>query len=235
MLPKGILFDLDDTLVVFRAVGEPVWQGICREYAPQLGVTPEFLREGIRKASTWYWSDKERHRIGRQDQTAAYREVLGRAFGDMGLEQGDLAQSIADAYFAQRHEAIYLFDDAIDTLKHLRSRGVALALVTNGQASLQRGKIERFELEPYFDAIFIEGELGYGKPDPRVFQHALDALDLVAADAWCVGDNLEWDIGGAQALGIHAIWHDVEGNGLPGGATVVPDRIILRVGELLTG
>ena len=51
-----------------------------------------------------------------------------------------------------------------------------LALVTNGAASLQRQKIARFELEPLFDLILVEGELGFGKPDERIYRLALNEL-----------------------------------------------------------
>ena len=75
--------------------------------------------------------------------------------------------------------------------------------------------------------------MGFGKPDPRVFQLALDGLGVAASDAWCVGDNLVWDVGGAQALGIHGIWRDWRGLGLPDGSDVVPDRTVRSVVELM--
>jgi putative hydrolase of the HAD superfamily len=48
-----------------------------------------------------------------------------------------------------------------------------------------------------------------------------------------VGDNLEWEVVGPQRHGIHAIWHDGYGVGLPPGCTIKPDRIITRLTELL--
>jgi putative hydrolase of the HAD superfamily len=48
-----------------------------------------------------------------------------------------------------------------------------------------------------------------------------------------VGDNLEWEVAAPQRLGIHAIWHDGYGTGLPPDCPVRPDRIIRRLSELL--
>jgi putative hydrolase of the HAD superfamily len=50
-----------------------------------------------------------------------------------------------------------------------------------------------------------------------------------------VGDNLEWEVVAPQRLGIHAIWHDVVGEGLPQGSPIRPDRIIRSLPELLSG
>ena len=58
-------------------------------------------------------------------------------------------------------------------------------------------------------------------------------LSVEASAAWCVGDNLEWDVAGAQAVGILAIWNDYARTGLPPGCTIRPDRIIHRIADLL--
>ena len=80
--------------------------------------------------------------------------------------------------------------------------------------------------------ILIEGELGFGKPDERVYRAALDALAVESSDAWMVGDNLTWDVAPAKRLGIHAIWIDAAGRGLPQSPPCVPDRIVRVLAEL---
>ena len=111
--------------------------------------------------------------------------------------------------------------------------GVPLALLTNGNKTSQRGKINRFNLEPHFDCILVEEEFGLGKPDERVYLHALEQLGSQPSDAWIVGDNLEWEVAAPQRLGITAIWHDFAGKGLPEGTDVRPDRVIRSLPELL--
>jgi putative hydrolase of the HAD superfamily len=108
-----------------------------------------------------------------------------------------------------------------------------MALVTNGSAATQRAKIERFSLAPLFDHIQIEGEAGFGKPDEQAYRHALQALGVEPADAWMVGDHLEWEVAAPQRLGVYAIWHDPYGHGLPPASPVKPDRIIRRLADLL--
>ena len=125
-----------------------------------------------------------------------------------------------------------LFPGAIDTMQYFRDQGVRLGLVTNGGSEMQRGKLERFGLEPYFDHMVIEEEFGVGKPDERVFRHMLEQFDVSAGDTWMVGDDLQRDISGAQALGLFTIWVDWRGNGLAESSPVRPDRIIRSIAEL---
>ena len=79
----------------------------------------------------------------------------------------------------------------------------------------------------------IEGEFGCGKPDERVFHHALSSITCDAENAWFVGDNLEADITVPHRLGMHTVWVDEAGAGLPEPAAVVPHRVIRGIRELL--
>jgi putative hydrolase of the HAD superfamily len=108
-----------------------------------------------------------------------------------------------------------------------------LALITNGPAALQEGKIAAHGLAGFFGCILISGRLGYGKPEERIFCQALALLGVEPHGAWMVGNNLEWDVAAAQRLGIFGIWVDASGRGVPPSSTAHPDRIIRTVAELL--
>ena len=129
----------------------------------------------IERVREWYWSDPERHRVGRLDLAAARREVAHIALKSSGWMIETLAGQIGDTYHDLRDAGLQPFDDAIDTVEWLRASGCRLALLTNGSAQMQRSKIDRFGLAGLFDLILIEGEVGFGKPDPRVYKRALEA------------------------------------------------------------
>lgn len=232
-LPRALLIDLDDTILAFSLSAEPCWREVVEHHAPALGGVPDQLFSAIRRAADRFWSDPQRDDRGRLDLTWARRNIVGLALRELG-HPVSAGAAIADDYAGLREERVTLFPGALSALHELRSRKVRLGLVTNGSSESQRGKIERFELEPLFDVICVEGEQGAGKPDPRIFQAALDALDTAAEEAWMVGDNLERDVAGAQALGIHGIWCDWAGTGLPATSEVRPDRIVVGLPELLT-
>ena len=93
-----------------------------------------------------------------------------------------MAHEIADAYSMLKENSVRQFPGAIETLRYMQRSGTRLALLTNGTTELQRAKIARFGLESLFECIVIEGEFGTGKPDQRVFSHALDSLNSGASD-----------------------------------------------------
>jgi putative hydrolase of the HAD superfamily len=231
--PQAILFDLDDTLLMDSNNVDGCWLGACQRcIAPEEGVTPESVLAAIQTYRAWFWSDPERHRLGRLDLEASRRAIVAGALLRLGLEQPTLAGEIALAYGELREAGAQLFPGALETLQFLRERGVRLALITNGSARLQRRKVEKYHLAPFFDCVLIEGEFGVGKPDERVYLHALGQLETSPAGAWMVGDNLEWEVAAPQRLGIFAIWHDVLGAGVPATSQVRPDRIIRGLAEL---
>ncbi|MBI4768732.1 MAG: HAD family hydrolase [Deltaproteobacteria bacterium] len=234
MLPKGILIDLDDTILAYSAVAEPIWKKLCQEYAGRMdSIQPERLFGGIKKMSDWFWSDKERHKKGRQDLNSARRFTVSLAFRELKLEDLSLAEEMADRFSAQREEEIFIFEKAEGTLEILTRQNISLALMTNGEAKKQRNKVQRFNLERFFKSILIEGEMGFGKPEEAVYKRAMMELDLGPDEVWAVGDNLEFDVSGPQKLGIFGVWNDFSRQGLPSGSEVIPDRIIYDISELV--
>jgi putative hydrolase of the HAD superfamily len=234
-LPRALLLDLDDTILSFGEVAMPAWQQVCETHAathPDLSADP--LRAVIKETSDVFWSDPERHRRGRFNMIWARRQIVSQAFDRLGVDAPELARAVADDFTRLREELVYAFPGAIEAVRAFRERGVRLAMVTNGASEMQRAKIVRFELEPFFETILVEGEWGAGKPDPSIFQEALRRLgDLEVEEAWMVGDNLEVDIAGAQGIGLHAVWNDHRRQGLPETTPVRPDRVICHLSELL--
>ena len=233
-LPRAILMDLDDTILAYDMVAKKIWLEVCTEFAEQIGdFTPRQLATSIDEYRRWYWSDPERHRKARLNLTMMRRDVVDGGFRRLGIEPPEVAVEIGNAYAHKREQEVRLFPGAVETLQSLKDAGVRMALVTNGSPSSQRPKIERFNLEGYFQHIQIEGEFGAGKPDPRVYRHALGQIGAEASETWMVGDNLEWEVAAPQRLGITGVWHDWRGRGLPAGSNVRPDRIITSLPELL--
>ena len=233
-LPQAILMDLDDTIISYEAVAGRVWLEVCTEFANQLvGTAPEQLACAIDEYRKWYWADPRRHREGRLNLAPAQIDVVEGAFRLLGVEPPTVVEEIGQMYAERRQQEISLFPGAVETLQSLKESGVRMALVTNGTPSTQRPKIERFGLEGYFHHIQIEGEAGYGKPDPRAYRHAMAKISSISSETWMVGDNLEWEVVAPQRLGITGVWHDWQGHGLPKDSTVRPDRIIRSLPELL--
>ena len=108
-----------------------------------------------------------------------------------------------------------LFDDALPFLDRLRSRQIAIALVSNCGAHT-RPMLVSLGLIDLVDVTVLSCEVGMLKPAPRIFRHALSELGVAAADALFVDDQAAF-CAGAQTTGISAIQIVRNGN-LPDGA-----------------
>jgi putative hydrolase of the HAD superfamily len=230
--PKAIFFDLDGTILDWQTGMEDTWLASIQRHNDGSYDSLEMLAH-VRKSRDWLWEDPERAYLGRMDLTEASRLVVRHAFEGAGLTNVEIANSIGEYYRAQRRELIMPYPGAIETVAAFQKRGVQLALLTNGEAENQRGSVEKLQLESYFDCIVIEGEMGFCKPDERVFRIALEATGSTPETAWMVGDSLSADIAPAVELGLHAVWVDEAGNGLPDDAPTRPDRIVRLISELV--
>ena len=232
--PRAVLLDLDDTIIDYGGSAERAWRTVCDAAARDIdGLDATALFEEVSRVREWFWSDPERHRVGRADLCAAWQRIIQDALQALGHDAPGLAARTAQKYRDLRTAAVELIPGAVDTIERLRSRGVRLGMVTNGTQADQRAKIERFDLARHFDHILIEGEFGCGKPDQRVYLACLDALGAAPESTWFVGDNLEWDVAAPQRLGLYAVWVAGARSGLPADAAVTPNRIIRTLAELV--
>jgi len=229
--PRAVFLDLDDTILDDSGDSHLCWVEACAAHRHG-ELEPSRVNDAIQRVRAWYWSHPDRHREGRLRLDEARREVVERALAELGVCAPAVAAGIASTYSELRRQKIRPFDGAVETVRWLRSLPLRLALITNGSALDQREKIERFQLADLFDLVLIEGELGFGKPNPRVYRHALDTLGVQPADTWMVGDNLEWEVAVPKQLGLTCVWVDRHARGLPPGFDPAPDRIIHRLSEL---
>jgi len=236
-LPRAMLIDMDDTILSAYGRPEIAWNTITAEFADELApLRSDQVATAVLSYARQFWSTAEP--AWRIKLVEARRLTVKGGFAALAADghralPDDLAHRIADRFTTYREEEMFVFPGAHEAIDALKALGVKLALVTNGNADMQRAKVERFALGHRFDHIQIEGEHGFGKPEERAYLHAMEALGVTAADTWMIGDNLEWEVVAPQRLGIYAIWMDAHGDGLPPGSPIKPDRIIRSLTELV--
>ena len=105
-----------------------------------------------------------------------------------------------------------LYDDVVPTLQRFRDAGFKLAIVSNWDTPLDP-LTERLGIAGYFDTIVAshDARVRSEKPDPHIFNYALAAVGVSAAEAVHVGDTYEADIVGARDVGIRPILLDRNG------------------------
>jgi len=229
---RAVLLDLDDTLLDYSGGAERCWAEACAAVAGTLDQSR--LLGALAASRRWFWDDPVRHRRERTNMLRAWTQIAAHALERYGAPAPELAAAIAADFSARRRTMMDLFPGTLACLDALRAQGLPLALVTNGDAAEQRWKIERCALAPFFGAIVIEGEVGAGKPDAVVYETALNTLGVEPGpDVWMVGDHLEFDVAGAQRVGLHGVWIDRGGSGLPPEVTVRPDRIVRALADVV--
>jgi putative hydrolase of the HAD superfamily len=130
---------------------------------------------------------------------------------------------------ARRRLALYPF--VREVLDVLRGR-CPLAVVTDAQSANARGELHKVGLLGYFDPVVVSGDHGYRKPDRRLFQFALDGMNVAAADTLYVGNDMYRDIYGAREAGMQTVMFDSD-QGTKAHLDCVPDYTITDFRDLL--
>lgn len=168
-------------------------------------------------------------------QNASSRHLLAICI-DSGDTLVDEATEVKDAdLVVQRAE---LIPGASELLYEIKRRGYPLALVADGPVGSFQNIYTQHELLHLFDVFAISGKVGVEKPDARMFEAALEQLAIPPSHygrTLMLGNNLERDIKGANALGIISVWIDwaPRRSKIPADASEVPQYTIKTPLELL--
>jgi HAD superfamily hydrolase (TIGR01549 family) len=231
---RAVLLDLDDTLIVEESHA----MAQIRATAALAGADPDGWDEIVLAAARAEWYASEYHPACKAIGISSWEGLWATFEGahpliapvanwtgtyrlkawTRALESDDrdpaLAPLLSERYIALQRAGHPLDPGAAELVRRAAAVG-PVAIVTNGPPDIQRLKIEQTGLANAFSVIVISGELGIGKPDPRIFGHALEALGALSApgtraidpgDAVMVGDSWERDIEGALGAGLRAVW-----------------------------
>ncbi|MFL6629045.1 MAG: HAD family hydrolase [Vitreoscilla sp.] len=192
----ALTLDLDDTLWPVRptlAAAEQVLARWLREHAP---ATAQGMPPAAMLALRAQVADEHPH--WGHDLSAIRLETLRRALRRHGDDPA-LAELAFDVFFEARH-AVTLYDDVLPGLERLAAR-FRLVAVSNGNAELHRVGLDRF-----FAGSVSARLHGAAKPHPSIFRAACEAAGATPQQVLHLGDDLDTDVGGALAAGLHAGW-----------------------------
>jgi putative hydrolase of the HAD superfamily len=202
---RAVLFDVDFTL--FRPGPELGPEGY-RRVGERHGLDLDPVR--YTEARTAALGEIQRHHelVHDEDVWIAFTEQIVLRMGSDLEPEAARACATEMVREWERHENFSLYEDALPVLEELRRHGLKIGLISNGQRDL-----DEFTVHHALDVDAAVGSKSHGriKPHPSIFEAALAALDVVAAETAMVGDSYEDDIEGARALGIRAIFLDRDG------------------------
>ena len=200
---RAVLFDVDFTL--FRPGPELGPEGY-RRLGERHGLALEPDRYPEAREAAISTLQGRRDLVHDEEVWIAFTEHIVRGMGGDADGARECATDMVREW--ERHDNFTLYEDALPVLDDLRSRGIRLGLISNGQRDL-----EEFAVHHGLEVDAIVGSLAHGriKPDPSIFLAALAALEAAPDETVMVGDSYEDDIEGARALGIRAILLDRDG------------------------
>jgi putative hydrolase of the HAD superfamily len=192
---RAVLFDAGNTLVFldYDRLAQGVGSGLG---LPLTG--PDLARHAAAASQAM-----ERVTGSDQQRAATYLEALFRLGGVPAERMGEVRDCLARMH-AERHLWCSIRDHTREALERLRSAGLRLGVVSNSDGRVEEA-LRAAGLSDYFDVVIDSSLVGVEKPDPRIFQAALDALAVRPEESLYVGDLYEVDVVGARAAGIEAV------------------------------
>jgi putative hydrolase of the HAD superfamily len=198
---KHIFFDLDHTLWDFETNSNKTFSYIFERNKLQINF--DAFIEVYQPINFRYWKLFREDKVNKADLRYGR---LREAFDTIGYKVNDeMIHLLSEEYitFLADHNA--LFDNALDILDYLKPQ-YNMHIITNGFEEVQIRKLRNSNLSPFFDQVITSEKVGVKKPNPVIFEYALEIAGADAHESVMIGDNFEADIIGAMDVGMQAIF-----------------------------
>ena len=202
-MKKWIFFDLDITLIDVKKAQYAAIEDLYNIYN---------FREKTDLASfTKKWDDlTDYHYAFYTRKEISYDEQRNRRIIDLFKEYDmpldKTPKEIYDIYLKSFEDNWCLFDDVYETIETLYEKGYKLGVISNGDLAQQTDKLSRTGILKYINVVTTSSEYDYSKPDPRLYEAALERFNINKDEMLMVGDQAEKDVLPCLEIGIDAIW-----------------------------
>lgn len=222
-----LFFDLDRTLWDFDRNSENALKQIFaeEELEARIGGFEHFHQQYVYQ-NAHLWKLYGKGKIKKDDLRYERFRVTLKHFK---LQDEALVRRLSDAYVQISPLQTALFPAAIETLQELQQMGYNLHIITNGFQEVQFIKLENCGLRAFFDVIVCSEFVGKNKPEPAIFNYAMNQAGAKPAQAIMIGDDYHVDVAGALRAGMRAVWFDPSGKNSYG-----YEHTIKQLTELLT-
>ena len=196
-----IFFDLDHTLWDFEKNSDIAFTTIFKKHNVNVEVV-KFLNY-YKDINQTYWKLYREERITKEDLR------VGRLKDTFSKIKYNATNELIDFLSVDYIEFLpsnnYLFEGAFEILDYLHPN-YEMHIITNGFNEVQFKKIENSGLSKYFSKIITSEEAGVKKPNPHIFNYALNKANALSNESIMIGDNWEADIMGAKNVGLDVIF-----------------------------
>ncbi|MDY0780090.1 YjjG family noncanonical pyrimidine nucleotidase [Tenacibaculum sp. IB213877] len=219
---KHIFFDLDHTLWDFNKNSKLTFQQIFEHQKINIDVND--FKKVYTPVNDEYW---KLYREEKVSQTALRYGRLKDTFDKLKFNiTDDLIDIIALDYITNLANYNNLIEGTIELLEYLKNN-YKLHIITNGFEEVQHLKLKNSNIKNYFDVIITSESVGVKKPNPKVFEFAVQSVGVQPHNCVMIGDSYEADVLGAFKSGMLPI-HFNDQNSYS-----IPDKSFISVSRLL--
>ena len=205
---KCVLMDIDDTLFDFMPGNRKAIALLMEE----LGLSSPTIFDEYEAINHACWQALER---GEMDTGTLHVERFRRFLSEKQLD--DDPERVADRFAQLLGQQVIPLPYAEETVKALSER-LPVILLTNGITVIQKRRMAASPIRHWISGMVISQEVGCSKPDPNIFEIALNGVD--PRDALMIGDGTGSDVLGANRAGVDVCWYNPKGKALPDGLHV---------------
>lgn len=199
---KHVFFDLDHTLYDFERNSALAFERIFKEEQIPLKLK-DFLDIYI-PINNEYWKKYRENKVSKQ---ALRFGRLNDTMLKLNLElKPDFINKLAQRYIEVLPSFNHLFPGSLEVLHYLQAKDYSLHLITNGFEEVQMKKCIAAGIDHFFIHYIYSESVGVKKPNPLIFEYALEQAGASPDESIMIGDNLEADIMGALNKEMHVIY-----------------------------
>jgi putative hydrolase of the HAD superfamily len=209
--PSVVLFDVGDTLVRVDPSWGAIYAQACREVGLPVG-DADVQTAADAESAAGFWDGSGPFEATREASFERIKRFDARIMERLGFPDlpDRFYRRIAELFEAA--EAWHVFPDVPGALDGLAAARIPAIVVSNWMWGLPE-LLHDLDLARHFEHIVVSSRVGYDKPHPAIFRHALDLAGADASEAVHVGDNPATDVGGARAAGIRPVLIRRKGDG----------------------
>ena len=225
---RHIFFDLDNTLWDHRKNAKLTLEKLFEKYQIQEKFQIKFkdFHTKYDKINEHLW---ELIRDEKIDKEYLRKHRFYDTFLHFGIDDFELAQVFEHQFLDEIIAYNELIDGALDVLEYLKTKEYQIHIISNGFHEVTHRKIDGSGIRQYVETVTSADEVKVRKPNPKIFEFALNKANAERKESVLIGDDWIADVKGAQNFGMKAVFFDVlKDNRTEEGLTSIQDLNEIR-------
>ncbi len=200
-----VFFDIDRTLMNFEAAEDLGIMAVFEKYKSEIRMESSEFKSEWKKWAQVFFDMYSSGKLTFDEQRKARVSKLFELNGFPLKDETELENRF-NLYWSVYEKEYGLFPDALPALKKISFLKIPMGIISNGDSKNQRGKLIRAGVLDFFSPIVISSEIGFSKPDEKIFLKAMELAGSLPKDTWYIGDSIIHDIEPARKLKINTLY-----------------------------